>query len=189
MGDSGLTMEGVALVKEMDRLGMVHDISHLSRTSVDDLLGTARGPVIASHVAADAVFAHRRNLTDDHLRAVAQRGGVVGLVLYAGFLGEGRASFDDAMRHLLHMIEICGVEAVGIGSDMDGGFGKDKLARRLPHGGGSPPLRRCALRQGFFGRRRRQSLRGELPKSPYCRHVAAAHSSERDFGDDGDRQT
>jgi len=126
-GNSGLTMEGVALVKQMDRLGMVHDVSHLSRMSVDDLLGTARGPIIASHVGADAVFAHRRNLTDDHLRAVAQRGGVVGLVLYARFLGEGRPTFDDALRHLFHMLEICGVDGVGIGSDMDGGFGKDEL--------------------------------------------------------------
>ncbi|MHC4938241.1 MAG: dipeptidase [Planctomycetota bacterium] len=126
-GNNGLTMDGVALVKEMDRLGMVHDVSHLSRMSVDDLLGTARGPIIASHVGADAIRPHVRNLTDDHLRAIAQRGGVVGLVLYAKFLGEGRPSLRDAMKHLRHMIEICGVDSVGIGSDMDGGFGKDEL--------------------------------------------------------------
>jgi len=126
-GDTGLTMEGVALVKEMDRLGMVHDISHLSRMSVDDLLGTARGPIIASHVGADAVFPHVRNLTDEHLRAIAQRDGVVGLVLYNKFLGDGRPSFSDAMRHLMHMIRVCGIDGVGIGSDMDGGFGRDQL--------------------------------------------------------------
>jgi len=126
-GNTGLTAEGVELVKEMDRLGMVHDISHLSRMSVDDLLGTARGPIMASHVGADAIYPHVRNLTDDHLRAVAQRGGVVGLVLYNKFLGDGRPSFGDAMRHLMHMIEVCGIDAVGIGSDMDGGFGRDQL--------------------------------------------------------------
>jgi membrane dipeptidase len=123
----GLSMEGVALVKEMDRLGMVHDVSHLSRVSVDDLLGTARGPVIASHVGADAVFPHGRNLTDDHMRAIAGRGGVVSLVLYRKFLADGKATFDDAMRHLLHMIEVCGVDGVGIGSDLDGGFARDDL--------------------------------------------------------------
>ena len=95
--------------------------------SGDDLLGTARGPMIASHVGADAVYSHLRNLTDDHLRAIAQRGGVVGLVLYTKFLGDGRPAFSDAMRHLMHMIEICGVDGVGIGSDMDGGFGRDQL--------------------------------------------------------------
>jgi len=52
---------------------------------------------------------------------------VVGLVLYTKFLGDGRPAFSDAMRHLMHMIEVCGVDAVGIGSDMDGGFGRDQL--------------------------------------------------------------
>jgi len=126
-GKAGITPEGADLVKEMDRLGMVHDVSHLSRTSVDDLLGTAHGPVVASHVGCDAVHAHKRNLTDEHMRAIAKRGGVVGLVLYAKFLGDGRPGFGDAMKHLLHMLEVCGADAVGIGSDMDGGFGKDEL--------------------------------------------------------------
>jgi len=125
--DGGLTMDGVALVKEMDRLGMVHDVSHLSRTSVDDLLGTARGPIIASHVGADAIYENKRNLTDAHMQAIATRGGVVALVLYRKFLGEGGVSFDDAMRHLRHMIEVCGPGAVGIGSDFDGGFGREDL--------------------------------------------------------------
>jgi len=106
---------------------MVHDAAHLSRKSLDDLLGTARGPVIASHVAADAVHSHVRNLTDEHMKAIVQRGGVIGLVLYEGFLADGRATFDDAMRHLRHMIEVCGADGVGIGSDMDGGFGRDAL--------------------------------------------------------------
>ncbi|MHC4223685.1 MAG: dipeptidase [Planctomycetota bacterium] len=125
--EGGLTAEGASLVKEMDRLGMVHDVSHLSRTSLEDLLGTARGPVIASHVGSDAVHADARNLTDDHMQAISQRGGVVALVLFSGFLADGRASFDDAVRHLLHMIEVCGVDHVGLGTDFDGGFGRDEL--------------------------------------------------------------
>jgi len=125
--EGGLSMEGVALVKEMDRLSMVHDVSHLSRAAIEDLLGTARGPVIASHVGADAVFQHPRNLTDAHMRAIASRGGVVSLVLYQGFLAEGRATFRDAMKHLMHMIEVCGAGSVAFGSDFDGGFGRDDL--------------------------------------------------------------
>ena len=123
----GLSAEGVDLVKEIDRLGMVHDVSHLSRRSLDDLLGTARGPVMASHVGADAVFAHVRNLTDEHLKAIAQRGGVACLVLFQKFLAAGRATMDDVKRHLMHMLEVCGPDGVGIGSDMDGGFGRDQL--------------------------------------------------------------
>lgn len=130
-GDTGLTSEGAALVQHMDRLGMVHDVSHLSRASVDDLLATARGPVIASHVGATAVYEHPRNLTDEHLKAVAQRGGVVSLVLYEKFLTGGKASLDDALRHLMHMLEVCGAGGVGIGSDMDGGFGRDQLPRGI----------------------------------------------------------
>ncbi|MHC4547987.1 MAG: dipeptidase [Planctomycetota bacterium] len=126
-GGGGLTAEGASLVQEADRLGMVHDVAHLSRAGVDDLLATARGPVIASHVGADAVYRHVRNLTDEHMKAIAQRGGVVALVLYEKFLADGKATFDDAMRHLRHMIEVCGVDGVGIGSDMDGGFGRDAL--------------------------------------------------------------
>jgi len=125
--EGGLTSDGLALVREADRLGMAHDVSHLSRRSVDNLLGAAKGPVIASHVGADAVHAHRRNLTDAHLRAIAQRGGVAALVLYEKFLTGGKATFDDAMRHLRHMIEVCGISGVGIGSDFDGGFGRDQL--------------------------------------------------------------
>ncbi len=125
--EGGLTADGLALVREADRLGMAHDLSHLSRKSVDDLLAAAKGPVIASHVGADAVHAHHRNLVDAHLRAVAQRGGVVALVLYEKFLTGGKATFDDALRHLHHMLEVCGTNAVGIGSDFDGGFGRDQL--------------------------------------------------------------
>jgi len=123
----GLTAEGAALAREIDRLGMVHDLSHLSRASVDDLLGTTRGRVIASHVGAAAVFEHARNLSDAHLQEIARRGGVAALVLYSKFLAEGKASLDDAIRHLLHMVQVCGPDAVAIGSDFDGGFGRDDL--------------------------------------------------------------
>ncbi|MEE8106942.1 MAG: membrane dipeptidase [Planctomycetota bacterium] len=125
--EGGLTADGVELVRAMDRLNMVHDISHLSRTSVDDLFGTARGPVMASHVGADAIYSHRRNLTDAHLAEVARRGGVVGIVLFSKFLCEGRATMDDVVAHLMHMLEICGPESVGIGSDLDGGFSRSHL--------------------------------------------------------------
>jgi membrane dipeptidase len=145
----GLTPEGLALVREIDRLGMAHDLSHLSRGSVDDLLAAARGPVIASHVGADAVHAHVRNLTDAHLRAVAQRGGVVGLVLYERFLTGAKATFDDAMRHLRHMIEVCGVSGVGIGSDLDGGFGRDQLPTGIRTAADFPKFAQALRKDGL----------------------------------------
>ncbi|MFQ5843376.1 MAG: dipeptidase [Planctomycetota bacterium] len=123
----GLTEEGRDLVAEIDRLGMVHDVSHLSRRSVDELLERAEGPVIASHVGCDAIFSHPRNLTDAQMKEIAQRSGVVGLILYSGVLAEGRATLDDLLRHLMHMLEVCAVDGVGIGSDLDGGFSREEL--------------------------------------------------------------
>jgi membrane dipeptidase len=148
-GKTGLTPEGVELVRRMDRLGIVHDVSHLSRMSLDDLLGTARGPVIASHVGADAVFPHARNLTDEHMRAIALRGGVVALVLYSGFLAAGRATFADAMSHLRHMIEVCGVDGVAIGSDFDGGFGRDELPTGIRTAADLPKFAEALARDGM----------------------------------------
>jgi len=125
--EGGLTEDGAELVRTMDLLNMVHDISHLSRTSVDDVFDAARGPIMASHVGADAVYAHKRNLTDAHLAEVARRGGVVGIVLFSKFLCDGRATMDDVVAHLMHMLEICGPDSVGIGSDLDGGFKRSQL--------------------------------------------------------------
>lgn len=149
--EGGLTSEGAGLVREMDRLGMIHDVSHLSRTSVDDLLATARGPVIASHVGADAVLSHVRNLTDEHMKAITQRGGVVALVLYEKFLADGKATFDDAMRHLRHMISVCGVDGVGIGSDMDGGFGRDELPTGIRSAADLPKFAEALSGDGLSG--------------------------------------
>ena len=146
--NGGVTLEGVELLKEMDRLGMVHDISHLSRTAVDDVLGTVRGPVIASHVGAEDAFSHVRNLTDDHLRAVAQRGGVCCLVLYQKFLAEGRATMDDVKRHLMHMLETCGADGVGVGSDMDGGFGRDQLPAGIRSSADLPLIAEALAQEG-----------------------------------------
>jgi membrane dipeptidase len=104
---------------------------------------------MASHVGADAVYAHVRNLPDDHLRTIAQRGGVVGLVLYNKFLGDGRPSFADAMRHLMHMIEVCGPGAVCIGSDMDGGFGRDQLPGGFHSAADLPRFAAALAREGL----------------------------------------
>lgn len=148
MDEGGMSAEGATLVKEADRLGMAHDLSHLSRRSIDDLLATARGPILASHVAADAIRPHRRNLTDEHLRAVARRGGVVGLVLYSGFLAEEKASLDDVLRHLMHLLETCGPDAVAIGSDFDGGFRRDELPAGLRSAADLPKLAEALRAQG-----------------------------------------
>jgi membrane dipeptidase len=102
-------------------------------------------------VAADAVHSHVRNLTDEHMKAITQGGGVVALVLFEGFLAAGKATFDDAMRHLRHMISVCGVDGVGLGSDMDGGFGRDQLPTGIHSAADLPKFAEALSGDGLSG--------------------------------------
>ncbi|MDQ7857948.1 MAG: dipeptidase [Armatimonadota bacterium] len=114
----GLTDLGRAVVRRMEELGMVIDASHLSEASFWDLMDVARGPVVASHSNAWALHPHPRNLTDAQLRAIAQRGGVVGVNFYPGFLGA--ASLDRVLDHIEYMATVMGADHVALGSDYDG---------------------------------------------------------------------
>ncbi|MCK6478110.1 MAG: dipeptidase [Phycisphaerales bacterium] len=125
----GLTDLGRALIDRIDAAGIVHDLSHLSDLAMDELLGRARGRVMASHSNCRTLMdgVNQRHLRDESIRAIAQRGGVIGLNLFGKFLdpsGEGRATLDHAVNHVEHICNLVGhARAVGLGSDMDGGFG------------------------------------------------------------------
>lgn len=112
-----LTSVGVAAVAEMERLGVLVDISHLGRHGVDHVLEIAHRPVIASHSSARALRDHHRNLSDEHLRGVAAGGGVVCVNFYPGFLAERAAELGHLVDHLEHVAEVAGMEHVGIGPD------------------------------------------------------------------------
>jgi membrane dipeptidase len=114
---SRLPKAGVAVLREMERAGMVFDISHLGARGVEHVLELATRPVVASHSASRALRDHHRNLTDEQLRGIAQTGGVVGLNLLACFIDPERPSIDRAVDHLEHMIEVAGIEHVGLGPD------------------------------------------------------------------------
>lgn len=121
---SGLSDLGKQVVKRMNQLGMVVDISHASEATFYNVLKTSSAPVIASHSSARAICDHPRNLTDDQIRAIALAGGVVQVCLYNDFLVKGReATLMDAVDHIEHIIRIGGIDCVGIGSDFDGGGG------------------------------------------------------------------
>ena len=129
--DLGLTEAGERLLEEMRRLRVVPDLSHLNVRAFDDVLARHDGVVVASHSNAHALRPHRRNLTDDQIRRVAARGGLVGVVLYGPFLGEGEVTFDTVVRHIDHMAALVGTSHVGLGSDLDGGFRTDKAPQGL----------------------------------------------------------
>jgi membrane dipeptidase len=119
---SGLTNFGVQLVQEMNRLGIIVDISHLSPTGVRDVLHVSEAPVIASHSNAYALCPHRRNLTDEQLEGIASKGGVVGVTFVPNFVTENKnlTTLKRVLDHIDYMVKTMGLDHVGLGSDFDG---------------------------------------------------------------------
>jgi len=138
---TGLTPIGVEMVKAMDALGIIHDVSHLSDRAMDELLALTNRPVVASHSNCRALLtgdmgpdgSNQRQLRDESIREVTSRGGVIGLNLFHKFIrdsagGAVRANVMDAVRHVEHICEIAGSrDHVGLGSDMDGGLTGEEL--------------------------------------------------------------
>ena len=121
---NGLSDFGREVVKRMNSVGMMVDLSHASEKSFWDAMECSTKPIICSHSSSRSLCDHTRNLTDDQMRALAAAGGVAQVCLYSGFLKKGgNATVIDAIRHIMHMINVMGINHVGIGSDFDGGGG------------------------------------------------------------------
>ena len=121
---NGLSEFGKRVVERMNKVGMMVDLSHASQKSFWDALECSSKPIICSHSSSRALCDHTRNLTDEQMRALSECGGVAQVCLYSGFLRKGgNATIRDAVRHIMHMIDVMGVDHVGIGSDFDGGGG------------------------------------------------------------------
>lgn len=122
--DKGLKEFGIEVVEEMNRLGMLIDVSHLSDEGFYDVVRFSKKPFIATHSNARACTNHARNLTDDMIRALASKGGVMGLNFESFFLNPGEpttfSTIDDMIRHLKHIRKIGGIEVMAIGTDFDG---------------------------------------------------------------------
>ncbi len=120
--EKGLKPFGVEAIREMERLGMGIDVSHLSDAGMEDVFRTVRCPVVATHSNSRPLCGHQRNLTDEHFQEIARRGGLVGINFYKAFLNDDpeRASLTDAARHIAHFIELGGEDTVCMGSDFDG---------------------------------------------------------------------
>ncbi len=141
----GLTALGKRMVLEMDRLGVVHDVSHLSDASMDEVFGLAHGRIIASHSNCRGLLndaANQRHLRDESIRAIAARDGVIGINLFSRFLNAARpadatprgdylgerAPLEHVVAHVKRVCDLTGsMRHVALGSDMDGGFGADRL--------------------------------------------------------------
>ena len=121
----GVSGFGADVIREMNRCGIMVDLSHASEKSFYDALDISSKPVVCSHSNCKALCDVPRNLTDDQLRAIAAKGGVVQITLYHGFLrnDEQEATVLDAVRHIEHAAHVMGIEHVGIGTDFDGDGG------------------------------------------------------------------
>lgn len=125
----GVSSFGREVIREMNRLGIMVDMSHAHERSFYDALDVSERPVVCSHSSARALCDHPRNLTDEQMRALAARDGVAQVTFYDGFLkAGGGATVEDALAHLDHMVRVMGIEHVGIGSDFDGDGGVPGLA-------------------------------------------------------------
>ena len=125
----GLSRFGEQVVREMNRLGIMVDMSHAAEKSFYDALALSAQPIVCSHSSCRALCDHPRNLTDDQMRTLASKGGVMQITVYAGFLRkDGEATIQDVMTHLDHAIKIMGIDHVGLGTDFDGDGGVCGLA-------------------------------------------------------------
>lgn len=125
--EHGLTEKGFEFLEEMERLGMILDVSHLGDRGILDVLEHAKRPFVASHSNARAICGHARNLTDEMIRGMAEKGGVMGMNFCPAFLRDReqwgtdrKVSIDDIVRHIRHIVNVGGIECIGLGSDFDG---------------------------------------------------------------------
>ena len=136
----GLKECGINFIREMEDLGMIIDVSHLSDEGVEDVLTHTKTPFVASHSNARAICNHPRNLPDNLIKEMAERGCVIGINFYPEFLEDNDlVNKDDALNrvnkgtitgvvdHINHIINIAGEDCIGLGSDFDGMSGHDKL--------------------------------------------------------------
>lgn len=113
--NGGLSNFGRELIAEMNRLGMLVDISQCSPKTVADVLAVSRHPVMASHSNAAGCYPHRRNLTDEQLRAVADRGGIIGLTSFPAHVRDGTPGINEFLDHFDYVVNLVGVDHVGLG--------------------------------------------------------------------------
>jgi membrane dipeptidase len=156
----GLTNFGEEVVKEMDRLGMVIDLAHISRAGWFDVLDVASGPVCCTHSNCRKVFYHFRTIDDDQIQALAQTGGVLGVNAIATMVGKP-ATLDKLIDHISHIADLVGIDHVGLGLDFvkdDGplypedeifGVGENRLIPNFENEDDLPNITECLLKRGF----------------------------------------
>ena len=177
-----LTADGIALVKELDRLGVIHDASHLAEESFWQLMELSPGRVMASHSNCRHFVPTDRQLSDAMIRAIVERDGVIGINFYDRFLippadyGKRRANLADVCMHIRYMCDLVGdAKHVAIGTDMDGGLGREQIPVEIETSADLPRIGDALNKAGFddpairgiLGRNWMEFFAGALPKAKY----------------------
>jgi len=144
----GLTDFGRALIDELNRLSITVDLAHVNRPGFLEAVRRSTAPVLVSHTGVSGVHRHWRNIDDEQIRAVADRGGAIGVIFSPRFLGRGpqARTASAIVRHIRHLIRIGGEDCAAIGSDMDGCI---TLPRDLADMSAMPRLTHLLLRAGL----------------------------------------
>jgi membrane dipeptidase len=180
--DGGLSDFGREIVAEMNRVGVMCDLSHVGSTTSEEVIRESKKPVCYSHCLPSGLKEHPRNKSDEELKFIADRGGFIGVTMFAPFLKNGiNSTIEDYVEAIEYVVNIAGEDQVGIGTDFTQGHGQEFFewlthdkgyARRLtrfgeivnPEGirtvGDFPNLTEALLRRGF-SERRVQKIMGE----------------------------
>lgn len=120
--NKGLKPFGLEVIEEMNNLGMIIDVSHLSDGGFYDVAKYSKSPFVASHSNSREMCNHRRNLTDDMIRVLSDKGGITGINFEKYFLIESgnRSDVESMLRHIMHIYKVGGIDVLAIGSDFDG---------------------------------------------------------------------
>lgn len=174
---AGLSYFGVDMVHRMNELGMLVDVSHTGYQSTLDAIEVSKGPIVFSHANCKAVCDHPRNKTDDQIKALAAKGGVMGLTCFNWFVSNRPVStLDDLLDHYDHMMKLVGVDYIGIGSDFN--------VAAWP---GKAPDAEWEMHMRLYGERERKALKARFPpyidavNGPQRYHVIAEGLRKRGY--------
>ncbi|MBO8137460.1 MAG: membrane dipeptidase [Desulfotomaculum sp.] len=142
----GLTKFGVEVVKEMNKLGMLIDVSHLSERGFWDVLSVSNQPVIATHSNCYSICSNLRNLNDKQIKALGDAGGVIGLTLVPQFISKSSPNLEKYLDHVDHIASLVGTKHIGIGTDFDG---IDKTIEEINDAAALPRLTEGLIKRGY----------------------------------------
>jgi membrane dipeptidase len=157
---NGLSAFGKEVVREMEILHMLIDISHASEKTFWDVYENTKHPFIASHTATQAIRKHKRNLNDEQIKTIGERGGIMGIFFLPMYVSrEKPVRIKHVIEHINHIRDLAGIDSIALGSDFDG---MSKRTKGLEHAGKLPALTTALLSEGYTEQEVKKILGGNF---------------------------